>query len=94
MLQAIVCIILGLIFNINKVDNQKSAEIINNVSLAISVIVVAINIIISVLFSELPEEAHFWSRQELLCAYKKKKITYHATYASNEPVKYNKLVLL
>lgn len=46
-LQAIVCIILGLIFDITKVDDQKSANIINNVSLAIAVIVVALNVVIS-----------------------------------------------
>lgn len=55
-MQAIVCIILGLIFDINKVDQQKSAEIINNVSLAISVVVVAINVLIGVLFTGIPEE--------------------------------------
>lgn len=46
-LQAIVCIVLGLIFDINKVNEQKSADIINNVSLSIAVIVVALNVVIS-----------------------------------------------
>lgn len=48
MAQAVVCVILGLIFDINQIDDQKKAEIINNVSLAISIIVVAINVLISV----------------------------------------------
>lgn len=43
-----VCVILGLIFDINQIDDQKKAEIINNVSLAISIVVVAINVLISV----------------------------------------------
>ncbi|XP_055310384.1 ninjurin-1-like [Sitodiplosis mosellana] len=46
--QAVVCVVLGLIFDINHVDDQKKAEIINNVSLAISIVVVAINVLISV----------------------------------------------
>lgn len=39
---------LGLIFDINQVDDQKAANIINNVSLTIAVIVVAINVVIGV----------------------------------------------
>lgn len=46
--QAVVCVVLGLIFDINQIDDQKKAEIINNVSLAISIVVVAINVLISV----------------------------------------------
>lgn len=48
MVQAVVCVILGLIFDINQIDDQKKAEIINNVSLAISIVVVVINVLISV----------------------------------------------
>lgn len=47
MLQAVVCIVLALVFDINQVDHQKSAEIINNVSLSIVVVVVVINVVIS-----------------------------------------------
>lgn len=45
--QAVVCVVLGLVFNINKVDQQKSAEIINNISVSIAVIVVTLNVVIS-----------------------------------------------
>lgn len=45
--QAVVCVILGLVFDINKVDQQKSADIINNVSVSIAVVVVTLNVVIS-----------------------------------------------
>lgn len=47
-LQAVVCVVLALIFDINQVDHQKAAEIINNISLAIVIVIVAINVIINV----------------------------------------------
>lgn len=47
LLQSILCIVLGLIFDINKVDQQKSANIVNNVGLSIVIIVVVINVMIS-----------------------------------------------
>lgn len=46
-LQAVVCVVLALIFDINQVDQQKAAEIINNISLAIVIVIVAINVIIN-----------------------------------------------
>lgn len=46
-LQACVCIILGLILDISNVNHQKRAQIVNNVSLAIAVVVVTMNVIIS-----------------------------------------------
>lgn len=46
-LQAVVCVVLALIFDINQVDHQKAAEIINNISLAIVIVIVAINVIIN-----------------------------------------------
>lgn len=46
--QAVVCVVLGLVFDINKVDQQKSAEIINNISLSMSIIVVTLNVVLSV----------------------------------------------
>lgn len=46
-LQAVICVILGLILDINKVDQQKSANIVNNISLSIVIVVVVINVIIS-----------------------------------------------
>lgn len=42
-----VCVVLGLVFDINKVDQQRSADIINNVSLSIAVIVVTVNVVLS-----------------------------------------------
>lgn len=45
--QAVVCVVLGLVFDINKVDQQKSADIINNVSVSIAVVVVTLNVVIS-----------------------------------------------
>lgn len=41
------CVILGLIFDINQVDHQKGAEIYNNIALSIVILVVAINVVIS-----------------------------------------------
>lgn len=47
LIQVILCGILGLIFDINKVDEQRKADILNNVSITIIAIVVVINIVIS-----------------------------------------------
>lgn len=46
-LQAIICLVLGLILDINNVNQQRAAEITNNIALSIVVIVVTINVIIS-----------------------------------------------
>uniref|UniRef100_A0A1B0DID0 Uncharacterized protein n=2 Tax=Phlebotomus papatasi TaxID=29031 RepID=A0A1B0DID0_PHLPP len=46
-IQAIVCVVLGLILDINNVDQQKIADICNNVCLTIIIVTVAINVIIS-----------------------------------------------
>lgn len=45
--QAIICIILGLILDINKIDEVRKADIINNIAVAIIVVIVALNIVIS-----------------------------------------------
>lgn len=46
-IQAIVCVVLGLILDINNVAQQKIADICNNVCLTIIIVTVAINVIIS-----------------------------------------------
>lgn len=46
-LQAILCVLLALILDINQIDQQKAAEICNNMSLAIVIVVVALNVVIS-----------------------------------------------
>ncbi|XP_037913384.1 ninjurin-2-like isoform X1 [Hermetia illucens] len=46
-IQAIICIILGLVLNINQVDEQKAADIVNNICLCVVVLIVAVNVIIS-----------------------------------------------
>ncbi|GAB0087472.1 Ninjurin [Sergentomyia squamirostris] len=46
-IQAIACVILGLVLNINKVNEQRISDIINNVTVAITMVTVAINVIIS-----------------------------------------------
>lgn len=57
-LQAVVCIILGLVLDISKVSDQKRAIIVNNVSLVIAVIVGAMNVVISAFdIKSLPEVA-------------------------------------
>jgi Ninjurin len=45
--QAIIIVILGIVFDINNTAEQKKADIINNVLVAITAISVVINIIIS-----------------------------------------------
>lgn len=47
MLQAVVCVILGLILDINNVDQQRAANIVNNISVSVVVVVVVLNVIIS-----------------------------------------------
>lgn len=42
-----VCVILGLIFDINNVDQQRAANIVNNIGLSIVIVVVVINVVIS-----------------------------------------------
>ncbi|CAD7083757.1 unnamed protein product [Hermetia illucens] len=42
-IQAIICIILGLVLNINQVDEQKAADIVNNICLCVVVLIVAVN---------------------------------------------------
>lgn len=39
--------VLGLILDINKVDQQQSANIVNNIGLSIVIVVVVINVVIS-----------------------------------------------
>lgn len=46
-IQAVVCVVLGLVLDINKVDQQQSAHYINNIGLSIVIVVVVINVIIS-----------------------------------------------
>ncbi|XP_065091563.1 ninjurin-2-like [Ochlerotatus camptorhynchus] len=46
-LQAIIIIVLGTLFNINKLEEQRKSDIINNVLICVSVVSVVINIIIS-----------------------------------------------
>lgn len=46
-IQVILCFILGLILDINKIDEQRKAEIINNTGVSIIVIIVVINIVIT-----------------------------------------------
>lgn len=43
----IICIILGLILDINKIDEVRKADIINNIAVAIIVVIVALNVVIS-----------------------------------------------
>lgn len=45
--QAIVCVILGLIFDLNNVEEHKAANIYNNICLIIIITVTVINIVIS-----------------------------------------------
>lgn len=46
-LQAIIILVLGILFDINKPDQQRKAEKINNLLVAITVLTVVINVIIS-----------------------------------------------
>uniref|UniRef100_A0A1L8D9F1 Putative conserved plasma membrane protein n=1 Tax=Nyssomyia neivai TaxID=330878 RepID=A0A1L8D9F1_9DIPT len=46
-IQAVVCVVLGLVLNINNVNEQRAADICNNVCVAIIIVTVAINVIIS-----------------------------------------------
>ncbi|XP_062560868.1 ninjurin-2-like [Armigeres subalbatus] len=46
-LQAIIIIALGTLFNINKLEEQRKSDIINNLLICVSVVSVVINIIIS-----------------------------------------------
>lgn len=45
--QAIVCVILGLIFDLNNVEEHKAANIYNNICLIIIIVVTVVNIVIS-----------------------------------------------
>jgi uncharacterized membrane protein len=45
--QAIIIVVLGIVFDINNTEEQKKANIINNVLVAITTVSVVINIIIS-----------------------------------------------
>ncbi|XP_037045379.1 ninjurin-2-like [Bradysia coprophila] len=46
-LQAVLCLVLGLIFDLNKVDEQRSANICNNIGVCLVVVIVVINVIIT-----------------------------------------------
>lgn len=46
-LQAIIILVLGILFDINKPEQQRRAEKINNLLVAITVLTVVINVIIS-----------------------------------------------
>ncbi|KAI5642935.1 ninjurin domain-containing protein [Phthorimaea operculella] len=48
---AIVAVILGTIFNINREPEQRRAEILNNVNLAFKIISITLNVIISIFYS-------------------------------------------
>ncbi|XP_026763383.1 ninjurin-2 isoform X5 [Galleria mellonella] len=50
-ISAIVAVVLGCIYNINREPDHRGAEILNNVSLGFKSIGIALNIIISVLYS-------------------------------------------
>uniref|UniRef100_A0A1B0ES74 Putative conserved plasma membrane protein n=1 Tax=Lutzomyia longipalpis TaxID=7200 RepID=A0A1B0ES74_LUTLO len=46
-IQAVVCVVLAMVLNINNVNEQKAADICNNICVAIIIVTVAINVIIS-----------------------------------------------
>lgn len=46
-MQVIICVVLGMVLDINKVEEQRKANICNNISLVIIVVVVALNVVIS-----------------------------------------------
>ncbi|XP_055537616.1 ninjurin-2-like [Wyeomyia smithii] len=46
-LQAIIIVVLVMLFNINKIEEQRKSDIINNVLICITVVTVVVNIVIS-----------------------------------------------
>lgn len=59
----ITCLVLGLILDITKVDEQHKANIINNISVIIIVVVVALNVVISAFdMKTAPDIAMFFVR--------------------------------
>lgn len=46
-LQAVLCLVLGFIFDLNKVDEQRNANICNNIGVCLVVVIVVINIVIT-----------------------------------------------
>ncbi|XP_058834199.1 ninjurin-2-like [Topomyia yanbarensis] len=46
-LQAIIIVVLGMLLNINKIEEQRKSDIINNILICVTVVTVVINIVIS-----------------------------------------------